>query len=287
MTGLWSLALQRHADGLTGILDAAIVSAASDFGSLQTVDRATGDLKLVAHRGFEAWWVEYWDRTAAGNGSCGAAFERRAPVIVGDVDRDPIFVGTPSHTIQLRAGVRACFSVPIWGRSGAAAGMMSAHYRAPFRPGPAVLRAFEQHCIQAAQLIDPAIVLLVDEDAEARAAFRKALVARRCTVVEASNDREALHRLSSDGDVPSLVLVQAGPLARELATAIRIMGARADIPLVVKPVAETNLDRFCDVVVERMHAPPPAAFVDCRACGSRTPKRKELTFCRTCGEPQP
>jgi CheY-like chemotaxis protein len=303
---------------LTDVLDAAIAMAKADFGTLQRLDRSSGLLKIVAHRGFEPWWLEYWDVVDKGQGSCGTALVRREPVIVSDVDKDPIFVGTPGHAVQRNAGVRACFSMPIPGRAGGTVGMMSTHFRSPFTPAPALLKSMEPLCLRAAEIFEradaPPLVLLVDDDGDVRASFKEALEARGCDVVEAKTGKRALHYLTSDAPLPSLVLSDVTMPEMggwELATIIGLTGRLSSIPvmlmssmetarhsrgqgpLLIKPVGRAAMDRFFDEILEQLRASllaPPPAEVTCGQCGASTPKRpspvqRALTFCRSCGAP--
>src|SRR5262249_21152832 len=86
------------------IVEAAIAVSGADFGDIQAVDHVSGDLKIMAHRGLPAWWIEYWNAAPRYQGARGAAQERRERVVVDDVERDPIFAGTSALEIQRRAG---------------------------------------------------------------------------------------------------------------------------------------------------------------------------------------
>jgi signal transduction histidine kinase/DNA-binding response OmpR family regulator len=136
------------------IVDAAIAIAEADFGNVQLIDEATGDLRIVAQRGFEQWWLDYWHAVGEGRGSCGTALERGERVIVEDVTVSPMFAGTPALDAQLRAGVRAVQSTPLLSRSGRPLGMFSTHYRAPHRPTERALRLLDLLARQAADIVE-------------------------------------------------------------------------------------------------------------------------------------
>ncbi|HEX7688187.1 MAG TPA: ATP-binding protein [Burkholderiaceae bacterium] len=119
---------------LEEVVDTAMAITGAGFGNVQLLDPATGDLRIVAQRGFPAWWLEYWNAVAKGHGACGTALARRERVVVEDVERSPIFVGTPGLDIQRRAGVRAVQSTPVFSRAGAPLGMFSTHFRAVHQP---------------------------------------------------------------------------------------------------------------------------------------------------------
>jgi GAF domain/Domain of unknown function (DUF4118) len=122
---------------LDAILVAAIELAGEGKGNIQVLDRATGHLRIAAHRGFSDEFLDFFKvlqhDTAA---SCGHAQRTGARVIVPDVEQSPIFAGTRSLDVLLRAGVRACVSTPLVSSSGWMVGMLNVHFSRP--------RSFEQ-----------------------------------------------------------------------------------------------------------------------------------------------
>jgi PAS domain S-box-containing protein len=140
---------------LSEILEVGVTVTEADFGNIQLVDPETGDLKIVAQRGFPRWWLEFWDTIGKGQGVCATAIKRGERVIVQDVEIDPIFTGAPAALeVQRKAGVRAVHSTPIVSRSGNCLGMFSAHYKTPWRPDVRALRLFDLLARQAADFID-------------------------------------------------------------------------------------------------------------------------------------
>jgi PAS domain S-box-containing protein len=139
---------------LDEILDAAIAIAGADFGSVQIIDPDTKDLRIVTHRGFPAWWVDYWNKAPAGHGACGTALRNGQRVIVEDVEKSSIFIGTPELEIQRKAGVRAVQSTPLLNREGAPLGMISTHFKRPGRPSDRALRMLDLLARQAADLLE-------------------------------------------------------------------------------------------------------------------------------------
>jgi signal transduction histidine kinase len=144
---------------LAEIVEAAIAFSAADFGSIQVFEPKTSHLKLVAQRGFDKWWVDFWDRVHEGKGVCGTALESGERVIVEDIEKSPIFVGSPMLEIQLKAGVRAVQSTPLRGWTGNVIGMFSTHYRHPYIPGAQALRALDLLAFQAASIIERAQIM--------------------------------------------------------------------------------------------------------------------------------
>ncbi|WP_437587625.1 chemotaxis protein CheB [Sorangium sp. So ce1000] len=168
------------------ILDAAIAVSGADFGNMQLLARASGELVLGAHRGLPAFWVEFWDHAVEGQGACGTALERKERVIVEDVEASPIFAGNPALEVHRKAGVRAVQSTPLMSRAGEPLGMLSTHYRAPTRPSDRALRLLDLIARQAADIL---------ERARAEEALRQSEERFR-VLAEASS--EVLYRMSAD-----------------------------------------------------------------------------------------
>jgi PAS domain S-box-containing protein len=165
--GVSSLYLQNQGPEtvLVAILDAAIAISEADFGTVQILDAATGDLKIVAHRGLPDAWLEFWNNVSGGRGACGTALQRGERVIVEDVTKSPIFLGSDALAVQSSVGIRAVQSTPLIGRSGELLGMFSTHWRAPHRPSDGTLRLLDLLAREASEVI---------AHAEAEAAMRRA-----------------------------------------------------------------------------------------------------------------
>ena len=141
---------------LGDIVDVAIAISGADFGNIQLLDPQSSDLRIVGQRGLPQWWLDFWDKVAQGQGTCGTVLERGERVIVEDVEKDPIFIGRPALEIQLRAGIRACQSTPLCSRSGKTLGIFSTHYKKPQRPDERALRLLDLLARQAADIIERA-----------------------------------------------------------------------------------------------------------------------------------
>jgi PAS domain S-box-containing protein len=138
---------------LCEIVDAAIDVADADLGTVQLIDPVSSALRIVAHRGFPEWWVDFWNSVPQGQGSCGVSLQRGERVIVENVEQSPIFVGAALE-IQLKVGVRAVQSTPLVSRSGKLLGVFSTHYGKPQRPDEGKLRILDLLARQAADIIE-------------------------------------------------------------------------------------------------------------------------------------
>jgi len=82
-------------------------------------------------------------RIGPGVGSCGTAMWRREPVIVSDVQTDPLWA--PYREIAAAHGLRACWSVPVFDDQGQVAGSFAMYYHDVRSPS-----ASDLHLISAA-----------------------------------------------------------------------------------------------------------------------------------------
>ncbi len=157
-------------DVLEAVLDAAIFITSADMGGIQLWDSTSGHLRIMAHRGFEKPWLEFWGSTGEGLGSCGRALERGERVVVEDISQSPLFVGTPALDVAQGAGVRAVQSTPLRGRSGRVLGILSTHFKEPGRPDDLALRMLDLLARQTTDII---------ERAQAEEGLRRVAVAMR------------------------------------------------------------------------------------------------------------
>jgi PAS domain S-box-containing protein len=139
---------------LLEIVDAAIAVTGADMGNIQLLDRDSDALKIVAHRGFEGPFLEFFNAVHGGQSACGTAMRTGKRVIIEDIAASPVFVGTAALEVMLAAGARAVQSTPLVSRSGRLVGMLSTHYRAPRRPTDRDLHLVDLLARQAADCIE-------------------------------------------------------------------------------------------------------------------------------------
>jgi PAS domain S-box-containing protein len=139
---------------LVDIVDAAIALTGADMGKIQLLDAESGELRIVASRGFDTPFLDYWDVVRVDEGTGGTAMRARARVVVEDIEESPIFLDTPRLQVLRDAGVRAVQATPLFARSGRLVGMLSTHYRAPRRPAEHDLRILDTLARQAADWLE-------------------------------------------------------------------------------------------------------------------------------------
>jgi len=135
------------------ILDAIIELQRADFGLVQLYDEATGTLKIVAHRGMDRGFLDYFATTDASETSaCGLAMRSAMRVIIEDVTTDPKF--EPHRHVAASTGFRGVQSTPLFDRNSAKpVGMLSTHFREPHRPSEDELRRTDVYARQAVDVM--------------------------------------------------------------------------------------------------------------------------------------
>src|SRR5262245_35607787 len=136
------------------ILDTAIAGTAADMGNIQLLDTHSGTLKIVASRGFEKPFLEYFNAVQDGQAACGTALRRGRRVVIEDVTTSPVFVGSPELDVLLAAGVRAVQTTPLVSRSGHLVGMLSTQYRSPRQFADQDLKVIDLLTRQAADWVE-------------------------------------------------------------------------------------------------------------------------------------
>jgi PAS domain S-box-containing protein len=139
---------------LLEIVDAAIAITGADMGNIQLLDPTSGTLKVVASRGFERPFLEFFSSAHDGQAACGTALREGQRVVIEDITASSMFAGTPALGVLVAAGVRAVVSTPLVSRSAKIIGMLSTHYRSPRRPGEGDLYVLDLLAQQATDWIE-------------------------------------------------------------------------------------------------------------------------------------
>jgi PAS domain S-box-containing protein len=137
---------------LEEVLDATIALQNADLGNVQLYNPQTQTLEIVAQRGFQQDFLDYFTSVHEDSSACGRALQRRERVIIEDVETDAAF--EPHRHIAAAAGFRGVQLTPLFSRSGEPLGMISTHFRQPHRPSERELRLTDLYVMQAAELIE-------------------------------------------------------------------------------------------------------------------------------------
>ncbi|MFD9041784.1 ANTAR domain-containing protein [Streptomyces bottropensis] len=117
---------------LAAVLSQTLAVVGTDMGNVQIADRAEGGLRIERHTGLTADFVDFFAHVGDDGTACAKAARDVSQVTVHDVATDPLFTEDAREAI-LRAGSRACHSVPLTTSSGLVVGMVSAHLDRPLR----------------------------------------------------------------------------------------------------------------------------------------------------------
>jgi PAS domain S-box-containing protein len=146
------LAISGFQTLLEEVLDATIALQNADFGNIQLYKPETQALEIVAQRGFQQDFLEYFRNVHDVGAGCGQAMNLRERVIIEDVETDADFA--PHRHIAASAGFRAVQSTPLFSLSGEFLGMISTHFRRPHCPPLRDLRFTDLYARHAAEIIE-------------------------------------------------------------------------------------------------------------------------------------
>jgi hypothetical protein len=136
---------------LPRVLDGALLLMGADFGTIQLLDPAAGLLRLVTQSGFDPGFLEYFAVVDDDHSACGRAVRESAQAVIADVNTDPAFA--PHRGIAAVSGFRAIQSTPLAGDPGCLVGVVSTHFRRPYRPPGLDLRIMELYADVAGEAI--------------------------------------------------------------------------------------------------------------------------------------
>ncbi len=150
------LVQQDRVDRLYGqLVQAAMTLLGSDMGSLQVLDREKNALHLVAWKGFAPASARFWHWVRASDTtSCGVALDQKKRMIVPDTEAWELAAGTRDLAEYRRSGIRSMQSTPLISRAGEVVGVISTHWREPYRPTERELRLLDVLARQAADLVE-------------------------------------------------------------------------------------------------------------------------------------
>ncbi|HKE64571.1 MAG TPA: GAF domain-containing protein [Micromonosporaceae bacterium] len=142
---------------LTALIDAALAMTRADYGNVQLLHGPSAELRIAAHRGFEAEFLDFFAVVHDEGSACGTAAARGQKVTVPDVANSSIFDGGPSGAVVLGAGVSAVHSIPLIGAGGRLSGVFSVHYTRPHRPDDNEERVLDLLAAAAVRRLDRSV----------------------------------------------------------------------------------------------------------------------------------
>ncbi len=118
------------------VLVDAIALTGADLGTIQHYDVGEDCLKIVSSLGFpDDVLADFLIVRRDTNSSCAASFRQRMRVVVHDVTKSYLFVGTRELSLLQQAGVAAVHSSPLITGSGRLWGIITMHFRKQLREG--------------------------------------------------------------------------------------------------------------------------------------------------------
>ena len=182
------------------IVQAALSIARADLGSLQLLEERSGELRIVAHRGFAPDALETWRRSGGGR----AALESGGRVIEEDLARSDRLAAPAAREFQRATGARAIQYTPIVSRSGRPLGVLSTLFRTPQRPDDRTLQLLDLLTGQSADILDraQAAARLHESEEELRSVFDSSpaailMLSLEGTILDCNPAALTLHGLSA------------------------------------------------------------------------------------------
>jgi GAF domain-containing protein len=159
---------------LKPVLEEVLVAVTSlqsaDMGVLRLHDPETDELYVVASMGLPDEYVQAIERVPANVGVWGASFAERRPIIVEDVETDPVFEGFRKVALEV-GGYRSVYASPLITRRDEIIGTISTHFRGRRRPSDRETRLIALYAYEAADVIDNARLFRDAQEARERLGF--------------------------------------------------------------------------------------------------------------------
>jgi PAS domain S-box-containing protein len=255
---------------LDDVLENAILTSRADFGNIQLFNPEIKALEIVAKRGFQQDFLDYFRTVRVDEGSaCAQAMQSGERIIIEDVQLDPTY--ERHRPIAAAAGYRAVQSTPLKSRSGGIVGMMSTHFRQPQRVSERDQRLLDLYARHAADFIERLRfeeALRDQEEALKEADRRKdeflATLAHelRNPLAPICNAVELLRR--ADGD-PALMEQVRSMMERQLAQMVRLIDDLLDISRITRGKLQLRKERIALEAVFQSAVEASGLLIDAKA----------------------
>ena len=139
------------------LIDDAVHIMRADFASIQMLfpKRGTGELRLLAFRGFNPEAARFWEWVRADSKStCGIALSTAQRVVAPDIATCGFMADSEDLRTYLATGIRACQTTPLFAEGGNVVGMISTHWRTPHQPSNQNFRLFDNLATHVADQMD-------------------------------------------------------------------------------------------------------------------------------------
>jgi PAS domain S-box-containing protein len=115
-------------EGLDEMLGVLVETLGADMGNIQLLDARHNVLQLVAQRGLNREFLEFFRAVPVEESTvCGRVLSGGKPVVIEDVETDVDFA--PFRSVARAAGIRTIVALPLINRRETRLGVMTAHFR--------------------------------------------------------------------------------------------------------------------------------------------------------------
>jgi hypothetical protein len=132
-------------------LEMVLSLARADRGNVQLAEPASGALRIIAHHGFGAEFLNHFRVVEDDRSACGRAARHGAQLVIADVTSDPGF--QPHRDIAAASGFRAVQSTPLADKMGRVIGVVSTHYPQPCALPDRDMRIIKRYADLVGQLL--------------------------------------------------------------------------------------------------------------------------------------
>lgn len=135
---------------LPRVLDGAMSLTGADLGNVRLRDPVTGVWRIVTQCGFDPGFLDYF-AVVDPHSARARATKECIQAVIPDINTDPDLA--PYRDIAATSGFRAVQSTPLVNYAGRAVGMISTHFRRPYRPPDLDLRVMELYADVAGEAV--------------------------------------------------------------------------------------------------------------------------------------
>lgn len=133
------------------VLDELLSLAHADRGNVQLADPDSGELRIIAHYGFDREFLDYFAVVADDGSACGRAARHGTQLVIRDVNDDSGF--KPHREIAAASGFRAVLSTPLLDGANQVVGVLSTHYPRCYAPPAMNLRIIQRYADLTARIL--------------------------------------------------------------------------------------------------------------------------------------
>jgi PAS domain S-box-containing protein len=147
---LWQI--DNLQEGLEEILGSSIALTKADKGNIQIYDPGKKVLHIVAQKGFEQEFLDYFrEATAADHTTCGDALRSRTQMVTNDTEKE---WSADDAAMAAKSGFRAVISTPLLKQNGTPIGIISTHFRNAGLPPVGILKRMELYALNVENFIE-------------------------------------------------------------------------------------------------------------------------------------